>query len=419
MRRLALLLIAMLTVLGRGAAADTRVALVIGVSMYDNPDIPALGNTVADAESIHEKLSSLGFQSIFVTNPSKRALNLALNDLFRRRRAEAADVVLVFFAGHGVQFGNQGFLLARDSVIRSGAEMEAAEEVPVARLMRAVSEAKLAILLLDACRTTPSFAIRLTRLSRDTVTAGLPQAAQVRNAVISYAAEPGAGALDGLPGTGHSPYTEALLDYMGRDGIELGPMLQGVRRYVEAASAQRQKPEFADRRQPDSQFYFQAAARPAVHSSPAPDRLPTPAAGKLSAGEAIALLTGTSGAERGASLQRLLHNPGLLPPVSLDSAVTLLGDVPVDGGQRRRLLSALLPLLDVPISPGAAEMLLAGLGETGRYAALLDMVGCFARPVPEEAARRLIEGIDRTNMPSLLRQLTSGGVLARSCGGAS
>jgi hypothetical protein len=418
-RRLALLLVAVLAVLGQQAAAETRLALVIGVSTYDDPNIPSLGNTVADAAAIHDKLHGLGFQSTLVANPTKRALSLALNDLFRRRRTEAADIVLVFFAGHGLQFGNQGFLLARDSVIRSGAEMEAAEEVPVARLLRGVSEAKLAILFLDACRTTPGFAARLTRLSRDTVTTGLPQATQVRNAVISYAAEPGASALDDLPGTGHSPYTEALLDYMGRDGIGLGPMLQGVRRYVEAASAQRQKPEFADRRQPDSQFYFQATAEPAVRSDPVPDRVPTTTAGKLSPEEAMALLTGTSEAERGASLGRLLRDPGLLGPVSVDSAVALLGDIPIDGGQRRRLVSALLPLLDVPISPAAGEKLLAGLGETGRYAALLDMVGCFARPVPEEAARRLIEGIERANMPLLVRQLTSGGERAKNCGGAS
>ena len=418
MNRLAVLFLGGTLIFGQHAAAETRLALVIGISTYDDPNIPSLGNTVADAAAIDDKLRSLGFQSTLVANPTKRALSLALNDLFRRRRAERADTVLVFFAGHGVQFGSQGFLLARDSVIRSGPEMDSAEEVPVARLLRAVSEAKLAILLLDACRTTPGFVERLTRLSRDTVTAGLPQAAQVRNAVISYAAEPGASALDDLPGTGHSPYTEALLDYMNRRGVELGALLQGVRRYVEAASAQRQRPEFADRRQPDNEFYFQAMAGPPMQSASALDRSFEATTSKLSANEAITLLTNTSGLGRGASLQRLLRNPGLLPPVSAESAVALLGDVPVDGGLRRRLLSELLLSLDVPISPVAAEELLAGFGETSRYAALLDMAGCLARPLPELTARRLIEGVDRANMPSLLRRLTSDGDRSR-CGGGS
>ncbi len=399
------------------AGAQTRIALVVGVAAYDNPDIAPLPNALNDARAIHTKLGELGFDSVLVENPTRRELRAALSQLFSRRQRSAADVVLVFFAGHGVQYQHEGLLLARDSALAPGEDLEARQEVPVSRLLDVVREAKLAVLLLDACRNSPSFAARLAWRSDNSVSTGIPLLGDIRtDAVVSYSAEPGASALDGI-GTGrNSPYATALLDYMGRPGLELAAMLQGVLRFVESATENKQKPVFEDRRRPGHPFYFlsDVSTPAAIHPTA---NVAVPPAGGLTGKEALALMTGKAGSKRGDVLGELVRTQGLSAPLSVDEAVELLGDIPAEGGRRRHALGLLLPLLETPISPGSAQELLSGLGMTGRLAALTDMVGCLARPLPDPAARNLLEGLDRQDMPWLLRELTSSGGQTRSCGG--
>jgi caspase domain-containing protein len=411
-----LVCIVLLLMMAARAGAETRIALVIGVGVYDSPDIQGLPNAVNDARAVHAKLGELGFGSVLLENPTRRELRAALGDLFSRRKRLGADTVLVFFAGHGVQFRNEGYLLARDSVLAPANELETRQEISVSHLLDAVGEAKLAILLLDACRNSPAFAARLAWLSNHSVAAGLPLAADITtDAVVSYSAEPGASAIDGLGTDRNSPYSQALLDYMGRPDLELSQVLQGVRRFVESATQSQQSPVFEDRRRPDHAFYFRQVSAP-TNEHLAASRPPPSEPGRLSGKEAAALLAGKMGPARAEALAGLLTTPGVSPPLSVPEALTLLGDIPVDGGRRRSSLGALLPLLDLPISPQSAENLLSGLGETSRLAALTDMIGCLVRPVPERAARQLVEGIPRQDMPRLLRELTASGGSAR-CGG--
>lgn len=410
------LLCAVLMLLAAQAEAETRIALVVGVGAYDSADVQTLPNAANDARAVHAKLGELGFSSVLLENPTRRELRVALSEVFDRRKRVAAETVLVFFAGHGVQFQNEGFLLARDSALAPAEDLESRQEVSVSHLLDAVGEAKLAILLLDACRNSPAFAARLAWLSHNSVAAGLPLAANITtDAVISYSAEPGASAMDGLGTDRDSPYSQALLDYMGRPGLELAQVLQGVRRFVESATGGQQSPVFEDRRRPGHAFSFRQASAPTTEVPPA-SRSPESEAGRLSEREALALLTGKTGPARADALAALLGRPGLSPPLSTSDVLALLGDAPVDGGRRRRLLSSLLPLLEVPISPRAAADLLSELDETGRLAALTDLVGCLARPVPERAARDLVEGVRRQDMPWLLRRLTDPGGSVR-CGG--
>src|SRR5437868_5856620 len=92
------------------AVAETRVALVIGVSDYESPDLQPLPNAVSDAKAIGEKLQALGFDADTVLNPTRADLRRALSKLFRRRQATQADTALIYFAGHGLQAEGKGFL---------------------------------------------------------------------------------------------------------------------------------------------------------------------------------------------------------------------------------------------------------------------------------------------------------------------
>src|SRR5262245_48548000 len=81
------------------ARAETRVALVIGNGAYQH--LPHLKNPPNDARDLAEALRKLDFDVDL-------GFDLALADMQRKvtafaKRAQAADVALAFFAGHGVQ----------------------------------------------------------------------------------------------------------------------------------------------------------------------------------------------------------------------------------------------------------------------------------------------------------------------------
>ena len=402
------------------ALAETRIALVVGVSTYNSPDLQALPSAVADARAMAAKLQNLGFDTELLLDPTRVALRRGLSALFKRRQADDAAVALIYFAGHGLQSGGKGFLLARDSALVPKGEMELHQEVSLTDLLRPLAEAKVAILMLDACRNSPGFADRLARKTGETLTAGLPDPGQIRTeGVVSYSAEPGATALDAIDDHPNSPYAEALLDYLGRPNVELAAMLQGVRRYVQRATQGAQSPMFEDRRQPGAAFYFYPAGLRVTHAPAAPpaNGAAPDQPGRISAHEALALLTGKTGAARSSALAELIARPGLLAPIEPGDVLALLGDIPDDAGRRHRALTALLPLLDLPIDPGIAQHLLAGLSEISRRGALSDMLGCLSRPVPEQQAQGLVEGTPPNDIPRLFRQLTSASTAPARCGG--
>jgi uncharacterized caspase-like protein len=84
-------------------------AVVVGVGRYDNPGIPALRYSVADAEAVYRVLTDSGeFKKenvLLLTDrserkPTLRNLKYALGT-FLARAAGQDDTVVIFFAGHG------------------------------------------------------------------------------------------------------------------------------------------------------------------------------------------------------------------------------------------------------------------------------------------------------------------------------
>ena len=89
------------------AAAEKRVALVIGNSAYEN--VPRLTNPSNDAADVAAKLKALGFEVV-------EGIDLGKRDMEKRIRAFAealngADVGLFYYAGHGLQVDQRNFLL--------------------------------------------------------------------------------------------------------------------------------------------------------------------------------------------------------------------------------------------------------------------------------------------------------------------
>src|SRR5262245_33121632 len=108
------------------AAAEKRVALVIGNSGYRFA--PTLVNPRNDAEDVDQSLRLLGFETVVATDLDRAAMNDAL-DRFSRTVA-GADIALVFYAGHGMQFQGKNYLLPIDARLASAEDVNKFRLVP-------------------------------------------------------------------------------------------------------------------------------------------------------------------------------------------------------------------------------------------------------------------------------------------------
>jgi len=79
------------------ATASKRIALVIGVSLYDS--VNALPNTLSDAQMIGDTLKTLGFTVRMLVDPSRKDLVSAV-DAFQQD-SKGSEAAVVYFAGHG------------------------------------------------------------------------------------------------------------------------------------------------------------------------------------------------------------------------------------------------------------------------------------------------------------------------------
>jgi hypothetical protein len=108
--RLRLLLL--LVVLPGMAWAEDRWALVIGVSTYESDTIPSLRNTVNDARTVAAALDNMGFEVYYLENAARDEVEATVRDIAEEQGA--AELGLVYFAGHGLQVEGQNYLLPSD-----------------------------------------------------------------------------------------------------------------------------------------------------------------------------------------------------------------------------------------------------------------------------------------------------------------
>jgi hypothetical protein len=90
------------------AAAEKRIALVIGNSTYQN--VTPLDHPSKDAELMADTLDGLGFTLIggrAQLNLDKTAINNAVKNF--GRLVQGADVALFYYAGHGVQVSGPNY----------------------------------------------------------------------------------------------------------------------------------------------------------------------------------------------------------------------------------------------------------------------------------------------------------------------
>jgi uncharacterized caspase-like protein len=240
----------LLTIATLPAAAENRVALVVGNAHYKF--IPSLANPAGDARLMAKTLRDLGFTLIgdaAQLDLDKAALDEAIRTFGAKLRG--ADVGLFYYAGHGLQLRGTNYLVptGANPTREADADFELDDLSLVLRQMEA-SGTRLNLVMLDACRNNP-FAGRGFRA----IDAGLAQIRAPEGTLISFATQPGSIALDGVDG--NSPYTKALAKTIRRPGLGVFDVFNNVGLTVKKATGGEQQP-WVSSSPIDGSFYFAA-----------------------------------------------------------------------------------------------------------------------------------------------------------------
>jgi hypothetical protein len=135
--------------------AQKRVALLVGNNGYEN--VPRLGTAINDARALGETLRKLGFRVLIGEDQSRRSMSEAM--LAFDRTIALGDTALFFFAGHGFEIHGQNYLLPTDVPAATDGHEELVRDASFAveRIVDRLQArgARIAILVLDACRNNP------------------------------------------------------------------------------------------------------------------------------------------------------------------------------------------------------------------------------------------------------------------------
>jgi len=144
-----------------------RFALVIGVDEYEDSQINKLEGASNDAKAIVEALVQYaGFprdqvRLLTADQPAERrpTRNKILRQLSNLRGAVPKDgLLLIAFAGHGIERGDQAYLLPSDAELSNDVTLLEQSSINVDDMRKRIVETGVGqvVLILDACRNDPS-----------------------------------------------------------------------------------------------------------------------------------------------------------------------------------------------------------------------------------------------------------------------
>src|SRR6202011_1450731 len=222
------------------AKADRRVAFVVGNGAYKNAQ--PLPNPPIDAKAMAGVLRNVGFEVVEGTNLTRDKMTERLLEF--GKKAQGAEVAVFFYAGHGIAINGTNYLLPVDADIKSEMDVRLGSTINIdVTLDQTMSDAKVKLVFLDACRDNP-FAARLRSLKTTrgvNVQTGLAEMKSGEGTLIAFATGPGQTALDGEAGI-NSPFTRALMANIAKPGVEIQEAMTKVRAQVNEETNKGQLP---------------------------------------------------------------------------------------------------------------------------------------------------------------------------------
>ena len=246
-RAVAALIMTLAAVAASPAAAENRVALVIGNGGYQAA--PVLANPPNDAKDVGEALKSLGFKVTLGTDFDQAKMKRAIEDF--SKTAAAADVSLFYYGGHGLQIAAHNYLIPVDAQLHSLGDIDK-RTIHFDDLLDALAKgAGVHLVFLDACRNNPLKDANIALPS-----AGLARVGNAAGFLIAFATQPDNVAFDGAGR--NSPFAQALLGRLATAGVDISNMMIEVRRDVIASTGGAQIPW--ENSSLTRQFYFAGEA---------------------------------------------------------------------------------------------------------------------------------------------------------------
>src|SRR5450432_873921 len=222
------------------AKADRRVAFVVGNGAYKN--VAQLPNPPVDAKAMASVLRNVGFEVVEGSNLTRDKMTERLLEF--GKKAQGADVAVFFYAGHGIAISGTNYLLPVDADIMSEMDVKLGAAINIdLTLDQTMSDAKVKLVFLDACRDNPFAAkIKSNSATRSvSVQSGLAEMKSGEGTLIAFATGPGQTALDGKEGT-NSPFTRALIAHITTPGVEIQQAMTEVRAQVNEETSKGQLP---------------------------------------------------------------------------------------------------------------------------------------------------------------------------------
>lgn len=227
-----------------------RVAFIIGESDY--AELASLPNARRDAAVMASALAEMGFDRVEIAENLDSAALRGVPAAIEEGVGDA-DVVLVFYAGHGVETGGANYLIPVNAVPETDADLRT-RALALADLTAAAGKARRgSLVIVDACRDDPFVEARAVAQSRgiggsavadpapERIRAGLAATPVTpANGVVLHSTQPGQVALDG-DGL-ESPFVRALLETLGTPGQPFEAVVTGAAARVSERTEGRQLP---------------------------------------------------------------------------------------------------------------------------------------------------------------------------------
>ena len=213
--------------------AQQKFALIIGNAAYTN--IASLKNPVNDANDMADTLELLGFSVEKVLNGNLEQMEKAVDGFSQRLRASENSIGFFFYAGHGVQFNGENYLIPVSANIQSETQLRD-RAIALGFVLDKLKEAEneLNLIVLDACRDNPFSFSRGGNRGLSVVSHSPP------GSITMYATSAGSVAQDGTDRNGI--FTGHLLNNLKLPDLEVTDVFRRTMRDVENATRNEQRP---------------------------------------------------------------------------------------------------------------------------------------------------------------------------------
>src|SRR2546423_736519 len=213
-------LAALLFMLVQPAAAQQRIAVVIGNAAYRKGP---LQHSLADGGLVAEALTSIGFAIIEGADVNSNDMRRLFGEFLQRVNAAGPDAIaFIYYNGYALQFEGDNYLIPVDAQLNRDSEIPI-QGIRLFDLLRPLADAPAAakIVVLDATRPLP-FQIQGGQLAP-----GLGAIESAPGMLVAFSSAPGTVAPDG-PGP-YGAYATAIAEMVREPGLDIDTMFARIR----------------------------------------------------------------------------------------------------------------------------------------------------------------------------------------------